>query len=81
MIFFIEGTFTEVKRSNSSRNWVVLNEGLEEGRTYVITVTAVDGTRLVTSEEMKVTLSNPGELLHFRLWGQNSVDLHFRSSS
>ncbi|XP_048738675.2 neuroglian-like isoform X2 [Ostrea edulis] len=54
-----EGTFTEVKRSNSSRNWVVLNEGLEEGRTYVITVTAVDGTRLVTSEEMKVTLSNP----------------------
>lgn len=43
---------------NSSRNWMLLTDGLTVGRTYVFTVTAVDGLRRVTSEEIKVPFEN-----------------------
>lgn len=47
---------------NSSRNWMLLTDGLTVGRTYVFTVTAVDGLRSVTSEEIKVPFENTGEI-------------------
>lgn len=50
--------FKVVERMNSSRNWMLLTDGLTVGRTYVFTVTAVDGIRKVTSEEVKVPFEN-----------------------
>lgn len=50
--------FKVVERMNSSRNWMLLTDGLTVGRTYVFTVTAVDGLRRVTSEEIKVPFEN-----------------------
>lgn len=54
--------FKVVERMNSSRNWMLLTDGLTVGRTYVFTVTAVDGLRSVTSEEIKVPFENTGEI-------------------
>lgn len=50
--------FKVVERMNSSRNWMLLTDGLIVGRTYVFTVSAVDGPRRVTSEEVKVPFEN-----------------------
>lgn len=41
---------------------MLLTDGLTVGRTYVFTVTAVDGIRKVTSEEVKVPFENTGEI-------------------
>lgn len=52
------GAYNVVKKSNSSQNWVLVTEGLEVGRTYIITVTAEDNSRKATSEEIKVIFSS-----------------------